>query len=112
MADKNEISASARPQRVKQSISVPFLWEEKPGALKKEWTTTKLSLWIVPPLPSRLIVSVPFSWEEKPGKPFPSLITDPISDSLVPPFDPDPDLLLNESKYQAFHGTFEQGRFQ
>jgi len=108
MADESEISTSARPQRVKQSISVPFLWEEKPGTPKKEWTTTKPCPWIVPPSPSRLVVSVPFLWEEKPGKPFPSLITDPISASLVPSFDPAPNPFLHESEYQAFTETLSE----
>ncbi|TVU48538.1 hypothetical protein EJB05_08177 [Eragrostis curvula] len=59
-------------ERVKQQISVPFLWEVKPGAPKRDWVISKPmpTVFACPsPTPAKLIVSVPFQWEEKPGKP-------------------------------------------
>ncbi|OEL37618.1 hypothetical protein BAE44_0001367 [Dichanthelium oligosanthes] len=59
-------------ERVKQQISVPFLWEVKPGAPKRDWVISKPvpSAFACPsPTPTKLVVSVPFQWEEKPGKP-------------------------------------------
>ncbi|XP_026407094.1 uncharacterized protein LOC113302401 [Papaver somniferum] len=52
-----------------QKVSIPFLWEEKPGTPKKGWKRENVPATAgVPPL--KLITSVPFEWEEKPGKPF------------------------------------------
>ncbi|ONK56277.1 uncharacterized protein A4U43_C10F5940 [Asparagus officinalis] len=74
MAEENAIVVFSPLQREKQTISIPFLWEEKPGTPKKEWILTKPTQWIIPPpSPTKLIVSVPFLWEEKPGKPLPQL---------------------------------------
>ena len=59
-------------ERVQQQISVPFLWEMKPGAPKRDWVIAKPVPAVSPcpsPPPTKLIVSVPFQWEEKPGKP-------------------------------------------
>ncbi|XP_062216929.1 uncharacterized protein LOC133917019 [Phragmites australis] len=59
-------------ERVKQQISVPFLWEVKPGAPKRDWVISNPvpSVFACPsPTPTKLVVSVPFQWEEKPGKP-------------------------------------------
>ncbi|GJN30157.1 hypothetical protein PR202_gb18441 [Eleusine coracana subsp. coracana] len=60
-------------ERVKQQISVPFLWEVKPGAPKWDWVISKptpsVSACPSSPTPAKLVVSVPFQWEEKPGKP-------------------------------------------
>ena len=59
-------------ERVKQQISVPFLWEVKPGAPKRDWVIAKPvpAVSACPsPAPTKLVVSVPFQWEEKPGKP-------------------------------------------
>lgn len=59
-------------ERVKQQISVPFLWEVKPGAPKREWVISKpvpVAFACPSPAPTKLVVSVPFQWEEKPGKP-------------------------------------------
>lgn len=57
-------------QRCRQTISIPFLWEEKPGKPKKDWKPeTQLAIVPVQP-PPKLAVSIPFIWEEKPGKPW------------------------------------------
>ncbi|KAJ1298989.1 hypothetical protein BS78_01G496700 [Paspalum vaginatum] len=59
-------------ERVKQQISVPFLWEVKPGAPKRDWMISNpvpVVLACPSPTPTKLVVSVPFQWEEKPGKP-------------------------------------------
>jgi hypothetical protein len=59
-------------ERVKQQISVPFLWEVKPGAPKRDWVISKpvpVAFACPSPTPTKLVVSVPFQWEEKPGKP-------------------------------------------
>ncbi|WVZ55276.1 hypothetical protein U9M48_005957 [Paspalum notatum var. saurae] len=59
-------------ERVKQLISVPFLWEVKPGAPKRDWEISKpvpVVFACPSPTPTKLVVSVPFQWEEKPGKP-------------------------------------------
>ncbi|KAI3906317.1 hypothetical protein MKW92_009957 [Papaver armeniacum] len=51
-----------------QKVSIPFLWEEKPGTPKKGWKRENVPATVgVPPL--KLITSVPFEWEEEPGKP-------------------------------------------
>ncbi|XP_042452612.1 uncharacterized protein LOC122037235 [Zingiber officinale] len=56
--------------REQQQISVPFLWEEKPGTPKQGWSSHAVPLVSSSlPFPSKLVVSVPFDWEEKPGKP-------------------------------------------
>ncbi|KAI3712562.1 hypothetical protein L1987_71121 [Smallanthus sonchifolius] len=54
-------------KRIKQTISVPFLWEEKPGTPKPNWIRVNPIM----QLPVKLIASVPFMWEEKPGTPLP-----------------------------------------
>jgi hypothetical protein len=67
-----ELSEFNPREPVKQQISVPFLWEVKPGAPKRDWVIPKP---VAPvsacpsPTPTKLVVSVPFQWEEKPGKP-------------------------------------------
>ncbi|KAL9265878.1 hypothetical protein AKJ16_DCAP22214 [Drosera capensis] len=56
-------------KRAKQQIMVPFLWEEKPGAPKKDWKPETTPMSLVPYVPAKFVVSVPFVWEEKPGTP-------------------------------------------
>ncbi|CAA2963001.1 uncharacterized protein LOC111406075 [Olea europaea var. sylvestris] len=56
--------------RDRQPISVPFVWEEKPGTPKKDWKPTARPIKPAA-LPVKLVASVPFGWEEKPGKPLP-----------------------------------------
>lgn len=73
MADDKECMESHPRQRDWQRISVPFLWEERPGTPKKEWISKSV------PSPERLVVSVPFEWEEKPGKP--RQLSQPLPDS-------------------------------
>ncbi|KAJ0974593.1 hypothetical protein J5N97_016558 [Dioscorea zingiberensis] len=57
-------------KRERQTISVPFLWEERPGNPKKEWVLKgPAPFYTVVPSQPKLVVSVPFQWEEEPGKP-------------------------------------------
>ncbi|KAL8242321.1 hypothetical protein R6Q59_012623 [Mikania micrantha] len=58
-------------KRIKQTISIPFLWEEKPGTPKPDWKRVNP----IRQLPVKLIASVPFMWEEKPGTPLPGLFS-------------------------------------
>ncbi|KAI3918161.1 hypothetical protein MKX01_041481 [Papaver californicum] len=51
-----------------QKVSIPFLWEEKPGTPKKGWRLENVPATVSSP-PLKLITSVPFEWEEEPGKP-------------------------------------------
>ncbi|XP_074291460.1 uncharacterized protein LOC141618257 [Silene latifolia] len=55
--------------KTKQQITVPFLWEEKPGAPKENWETPKREPLTAVHQPVKYIASVPFNWEEKPGEP-------------------------------------------
>ncbi|KAK9665616.1 hypothetical protein RND81_14G123800 [Saponaria officinalis] len=58
--------------KTKQQITIPFIWEEKPGAPKENWktkTTTKRETLTPVPQPVKYVASVPFKWEEKPGTP-------------------------------------------
>lgn len=64
--EKNECG-----KKIKQQITIPFLWEEKPGAPKKDWRP-KREPFTPLPLPEKYIASIPFKWEEKPGTPLPS----------------------------------------
>ncbi|WOL06279.1 hypothetical protein Cni_G15011 [Canna indica] len=83
MAEEKELAHSRR-RREQQQISIPYLWEEKPGLLKKGWTSQFAAV-TTPPVasPSRLVVSVPYLWEEKPGKPIQT--TQSIPDMLAFP---------------------------
>ncbi|CAK9161039.1 unnamed protein product [Ilex paraguariensis] len=84
MAEK-EPSENCNRKQVKQLISVPFLWEEKPGTPKKDWRPGALSINPVAPPPLKLIASVPFDWEEKPGKPLPCFSQPPPESAIVLP---------------------------
>ncbi|CAN1180551.1 hypothetical protein LINPERHAP2_LOCUS34832 [Linum perenne] len=59
---------SKRRRHTREPPSVPFLWEEKPGVAKKNWTMMKPVVQATFS-PVKLIASVPFDWEEKPGTP-------------------------------------------
>ncbi|KAJ4774558.1 Hydroxyproline-rich glycoprotein [Rhynchospora pubera] len=75
-----EIISVNYPKRERQQISVPFMWETKPGTLKRDWISKPVSLISYPPpspSPSKLVVSVPFQWEEEPGKPLTQLPPQP-----------------------------------
>ncbi|PIN11811.1 hypothetical protein CDL12_15578 [Handroanthus impetiginosus] len=63
-------------KRERQPISVPFIWEEKPGTPKKDWKPTSRPIKPAAP-PVKLVVSVPFGWEEKPGTPLKSFVQPP-----------------------------------
>ncbi|KAL1558896.1 anther-specific proline-rich protein APG-like [Salvia divinorum] len=69
-------------KRERQLISVPFIWEEKPGMPKKGWKP--FSRPVEPPAPpAKFVVSVPFGWEEKPGTPLPYSIQPPRELQIV-----------------------------
>ncbi|KZV25370.1 hydroxyproline-rich glycoprotein [Dorcoceras hygrometricum] len=63
-------------KRERQSISVPFLWEERPGTPKRDWKPIPRPIKPVQ-VPVKLVVSVPFGWEEKPGTPLQLLLPPP-----------------------------------
>ncbi|CAI9768220.1 unnamed protein product [Fraxinus pennsylvanica] len=69
MEDLVPLESSGR-KRDRQPISVPFVWEEKPGTPKKDWKPSPRPIKPVA-LPVKLVASIPFGWEEKPGKPLP-----------------------------------------
>ncbi|CAM0870229.1 unnamed protein product [Alopecurus aequalis] len=70
MAEEFELPEFNPRERAKQQISVPFLWEVKPGAPKRDFVISKPAPQVFScPSPLKLVVSVPFQWEEKPGKP-------------------------------------------
>ncbi|XP_060203458.1 uncharacterized protein LOC132631772 [Lycium barbarum] len=73
MAENNP-SGDSTCKRERQQISIPFIWEERPGIPIKDWkpkpvATTNGTFTFTPPV--KLIASVPFEWEEKPGTPLP-----------------------------------------
>ncbi|CAL9101212.1 unnamed protein product [Musa acuminata var. zebrina] len=86
MAEESEESSASRPrQREKQQITVPYLWEEKPGVPKRVPVISSSP-------PTRLVVSVPFEWEEKPGKPIqiPPTVPDLLTAGDLNGLDPRP----------------------
>ncbi|KAK2971756.1 hypothetical protein RJ640_022895 [Escallonia rubra] len=83
--DEIDVLEDSNRKRIKQPVSVPFLWEEKPGIPKKNW---KPSAPLVAPFaapPVKLVASVPFTWEEKPGRPLPCFSQPPLESVLLPP---------------------------
>ncbi|CAN4080799.1 unnamed protein product [Withania somnifera] len=75
MAENNP-SGNSTSKRERQQISIPFIWEERPGIPIKNWkpkpvATASGTFTFTPPV--KLIASVPFEWEEKPGTPLPFL---------------------------------------
>ncbi|KAJ8552756.1 hypothetical protein K7X08_020149 [Anisodus acutangulus] len=73
MAENNP-SGNSTCKRERQQISIPFIWEERPGIPIKDWkqkpmVTTSGTFTFTPPV--KLIASIPFEWEEKPGTPLP-----------------------------------------
>ncbi|XP_062209722.1 uncharacterized protein LOC133911483 [Phragmites australis] len=70
MEGESELPEFNPRERVKQQITVPFLWEVKPGAPKRDWVISKpVPSVFACPSPTKLVASVPFEWEEKPGNP-------------------------------------------
>lgn len=78
-----EPSRVSTVKKVRQTISIPFVWEVSPGTPKKDWKPTPTHIKTSAPPPVKLIASVPFEWEEKPGKPLPYCLQPPPS-SLPP----------------------------
>lgn len=75
---EEEPSQVSTVMKVRQMISVPFVWEVTPGRPKKDWKPTPAPIKSSAP-PVKLIASVPFEWEEKPGKPLPYCLQPPPS---------------------------------
>ncbi|XP_071728966.1 uncharacterized protein [Rutidosis leptorrhynchoides] len=95
MADQ-ETCESPTAKRIKQTISVPFIWEEKPGIPKPDyWKRINPIM----QLPIKLIASVPFMWEQKPGTPLPIHQTNKINN---PFYESETDCCqdLNQEHYQ------------
>nr|GLL21082.1 uncharacterized protein LOC109186880 isoform X1 [Ipomoea trifida] len=68
---ENKVPENCNSRKERQPISVPFVWEERPGVAKKDWKPVdKPVKKFVPPV--KLVASIPFEWEEKPGTPLPS----------------------------------------
>ncbi|KAK9672727.1 hypothetical protein RND81_12G120100 [Saponaria officinalis] len=69
MEDKENIEKNGN--KTMQQITVPFLWEVKPGQPKENWQETpkRESLTHVTQPAVKYVASVPFKWEEKPGTP-------------------------------------------
>ncbi|XP_075493520.1 uncharacterized protein LOC142531308 [Primulina tabacum] len=74
MAERQTFKTERKRER--QSISVPYLWEERPGTPKRDWKPTPRPIKPVE-VPVKLVVSVPFCWEEKPGTPLQLLLPPP-----------------------------------
>lgn len=70
---EREFTEKGKTMETRKHPSVPFLWEEKPGTPKKDWTPRAASVVSLPKPPVKHVVSVPFVWEEKPGTPLPHL---------------------------------------
>uniref|UniRef100_A0A7C8YQ65 Uncharacterized protein n=1 Tax=Opuntia streptacantha TaxID=393608 RepID=A0A7C8YQ65_OPUST len=67
MEDKeNQVKGTGR--QIKQQITIPFIWEERPGTPKKDWKPKHEPLFLAA-RPVKYVASVPFKWEEKPGTP-------------------------------------------
>ncbi|GAB4826002.1 hypothetical protein Ancab_008870 [Ancistrocladus abbreviatus] len=67
--EEKEVHQTGGGKQTKQQITVPFLWEEKPGMPKKDWKPKAMPRTQAPPIPTKFVVSIPFKWEEKPGTP-------------------------------------------
>ncbi|XP_021730212.1 uncharacterized protein LOC110697173 [Chenopodium quinoa] len=68
MEDKENHEKAECGKKIKQQITVPFIWEDKPGAPKKDWMPKREPTTPIP-LPVKYVASIPFKWEEKPGTP-------------------------------------------
>ncbi|KAK4431590.1 hypothetical protein Salat_0921100 [Sesamum alatum] len=82
MAERQPTKSERKRER--QPISVPFIWEEKPGMPKKDWKPPTIRPIKPAAPPVKLVVSVPFGWEEKPGTPLPSLVQPPPEPIFAP----------------------------
>ncbi|KAH7853330.1 hypothetical protein Vadar_001284 [Vaccinium darrowii] len=107
-----EPSENSNGKRIRQSISVPFLWEEKPGTPKRDWKpstqivcTQKVNP--VATLPVKLVASIPFEWEEKPGTPLPCFSQAPPEGGIqLPPEE------LTERAYRIFESAIDGCGFE
>lgn len=120
MAEKQlSVTDYRNRKRIKQTVSVPFLWEEKPGIPKRNWKPNSVPVNPIVPTPIKLIASIPFHWEEEPGKPFPSFsLPSPEPPLLMlewvekPQTPPEPPLLLEwEEKPGKSLPSWEDGNF-
>ncbi|XP_039042901.1 uncharacterized protein LOC120181944 [Hibiscus syriacus] len=83
-----EAKVDANKRKIRQPLSVPFLWEERPGIAKKDWkpVASSVTSTLPPPTPTpiKLIASVPFNWEEKPGTPLHTFSWAPVEPMASP----------------------------
>ncbi|XP_051137842.1 uncharacterized protein LOC127256053 [Andrographis paniculata] len=101
--EEERLPSKSHRSRDRQPISVPFIWEDKPGIPKKHWKPTPRLLPenpIVAP-PAKLVVSIPFGWEEKPGTPLP-FFSKP--DKQDPVFIPTSDLSYVDNDHDGWIG--------
>ncbi|KAI0520455.1 hypothetical protein KFK09_007931 [Dendrobium nobile] len=120
MGYENFITSSHQRRYGSQPISVPFLWEQKPGMPKTDWNAKPIPFFATKfskaksvsssetaIIPLSLVISVPFQWEEKPGKPL-LMDKNPGSAVLPAPF-PSCNPFINEAENVfdafAFHGS-------
>ncbi|KAI4320062.1 hypothetical protein MLD38_033581 [Melastoma candidum] len=83
--DEGEVPIAVAKTRARQSPSIPFLWEERPGISKKDWHPGTSSFRLPAPPPAKLVASVPFMWEEEPGKPLSSFSVSTLPVTSPPP---------------------------
>ncbi|GAA0166175.1 hypothetical protein LIER_40134 [Lithospermum erythrorhizon] len=79
MEEMNVISKNPSRKRDRQPISIPFMWEEKPGISKKDWEPSVNRKADDIAAPVKFIASIPFQWEEKPGKPLSCFSHSPVT---------------------------------
>ncbi|KAK1303966.1 hypothetical protein QJS10_CPB11g00505 [Acorus calamus] len=86
MADETGLSIANHRHRERQSVSVPFLWEDRPGRPKKDWKLKPSPVFSVR-VPVSPAASIPFGWEQKPGTPLPEFLK-PQTDCPILPLPP------------------------
>lgn len=101
MVENEYLSQNSNRKRIKQPVSVPFLWEEKPGTPKKDWKPSPVTpVNPIAPPPVKLVASVPFKWEEMPGKPLPCF---PPAPQELPLLLLPPPMLLNSHSSTVYY---------
>ncbi|XP_068651315.1 uncharacterized protein [Aristolochia californica] len=104
--EETPVSLSLQRPHLRQPISVPFLWEEKPGKPKKDWKP-EASLVLSVPIPVKLIASVPFKWEEKPGIPRSNFLQNPLVSSNLYLSPPPPKIISFSSSSSCSSNPFD-----